>query len=68
MPQSRRLSSCPDQGSGAMDSPATIERQLHLAVERRTQALDELFQAFMLIMSIDARIDVLLDRKSSADA
>jgi len=51
-----------------MDSPATIERQLHLAVERRTQALDELFQAFMLIMSIDARIDVLLDRKSSADA
>jgi hypothetical protein len=51
-----------------MDSPATIERQLHLAVERRIQALDEVFQALMLIISLDARIDILLERKASADA
>jgi hypothetical protein len=51
-----------------MDTPATIERQLHLAVERRTQALDEVFQALMLIISLDARIDILLERKASADA
>jgi hypothetical protein len=49
-----------------MDTPATIERQLHLAVERRDQALDELFQAMMLIISLDQRIDVLLLRRNEA--
>jgi hypothetical protein len=51
-----------------MDSPATIERQLHNAVQRRDQARDELFQAMVLIMSLDARIDILLERRANADA
>jgi hypothetical protein len=51
-----------------MDTPATIERQLHLAAERRDQARDELFQALMLILALDARIDILLDRKANVDA
>jgi hypothetical protein len=51
-----------------MESPATIERQLHLAVERKTQAVDELVQAMMLIMALDQRIDALLLKRNEAQA